>query len=145
MRISLFLLIGNLLLACSDDTYDDAIRCDVEIQNIEPAELIPNEIARIEAYPLSTVWDSLVELNDTELIVESVEKENCESCEECRTANDCTTCDYCSSCLEECQECVHSLEVFIPEDLPSNSLLTITNSYGSSDPISVSIATTEQK
>jgi hypothetical protein len=140
----IILFLSLLLTACETTEVSTSIRCDIEIESISPETLLTGETATIVAYPLTEVWDSLVEFNGVEADVSVLNKDNCEACEECRTTYECTDCSYCSECQDSCIECTHSLDVIVPQEISEQVQVVIFNAHGSSDPYETLVSSEEE-
>lgn len=134
-------------VGCDDSTATVDARCEIEV--IQPEEsLSPGDTVTLQAYPLSSVIDTTLLLNDlsVEILSIDINTTSCVECSSCREAEFCTTCGFCATCTVECADCLHDLEFELPETIPAASeyLITIVNGFGSSSPIDIELRETDE-
>lgn len=125
---------------CTTEETSVDVRC--EIQVTPPSEMSAlGESMTLSAFPMTEVFDTHVQINQSVATVSSIAQENCTECDACRENAGCTDCAYCADCDVTCQSCEHSLTIDIPSDLPQSNdyWLTIYNSLGSSEPIQINL------
>ena len=131
-----------LHVGCDESTANIDARCEIEvIQPDEDWSLGSNVF--LQAYPLSSLIDTTVLINEVEIPIVDIETSSntCTECSTCREVEFCTTCAFCEACALECTDCLHQMELTIPLDLQQapEYLLTIVNGFGSSSPTAINI------
>lgn len=129
-------------VGCDESTTAVDARCEIEI--VQPDEDWNRGVdVTLQAYPLSSIIDTTVLINDTEIPIVNIDTstESCLECSTCREVAFCTTCGFCESCAVDCTDCLHEMELNIPAELQQapEYLLTIVNGFGSSSPTAIDI------
>lgn len=131
-------------IGCDESTANVDARCEIEVVQVEGSWTLGDSIT-LQGYPLSSIVDTTVLLNDTDVDILNIDTNTdaCTECRSCREAEFCTTCGFCEACDIFCTDCLHELEFTIPEDLPDASefFVTIVNGFGSSSPTAIEIVT----
>jgi len=132
-------------VGCDESTTAIDARCEIEI--VQPEEVFQRgSNYTLQAYPLSSIVDTTVLINDIEIPVVNLNTgtETCLECSTCREEEFCTTCGFCESCTLDCNDCLHELELNLPIDLQQapEYLLTVINGFGSSSPTAIEILDT---
>ena len=139
MRFSIPFIFG---MGCDESTANVDARCEIEIVQPDGA-WTRGESVTVQGYPLSSIVDTTLLLNDIEIDILRIDTNTdaCTECSSCREAEFCTTCGFCEACTVECTDCLHELEFTIPETMPVSPeyLLTIVNGFGSSSPTAIEI------
>ena len=144
-RVSLASLVLLFSAGCDESTTAVDARCEIEVvQPDEDWNLGGN--ATLQAYPLSSIIDTTVLINDTEVPIVNINTntESCLDCSTCREVELCTTCGFCEACAVDCSDCLHEMELNVPVELQQapEYLLTIVNGFGSSPPTAINILDT---
>ena len=144
MTRSLYYVAWILLfhVGCDESTANIDARCEIEV--IQPEEdWSLGETVTLQAYPLGSIIDTTVLINDTEIPIVNIDTgtETCLECSNCREVEFCTTCGFCEACVLDCTDCLHEMELTIPIELQQapEYLLTIVNGFGSSSPTAINI------
>ena len=129
-------------VGCDESTTAVDARCEIEV--VQPDEdWNRGANATLQAYPLSSIIDTTVLINDTEVPIVNINTntESCLDCSTCREVELCTTCGFCESCALDCTDCLHEMEITVPIELQQapEYLLTIVNGFGSSSPSAINI------
>ncbi len=129
-----FLLAHVLGFGCTTTTIVGTPSCELVVEGVEPASAAPGESVVITASPLTTDFDTTVQLGDQTATIDEVLREGCDVCDECRETNECSGCSDCSACDLTCeQSCVETVVFTVPAlDSGPTSLLLI-NSHGVSE------------
>ena len=128
------------LLSCDEGTTIVNARCELEVQSLNDNWQRGDSIT-LFATPLTDEVDTLVLLNNTNLLVSEINTSSCTECDACKTNVGCTECGFCTTCTLECSNCQHEIEVDFPNDFPASEeyWLTVHNSLGSSSPILIMV------
>lgn len=140
MRWIILSLCGLTTVSCTTDEASVDVRCEIQVDSVTENAENENSIT-ISAFPMTEIFDTHVQINQSVVSVLDINKENCTECDSCRENSGCTDCAYCVSCEPICQDCEHFLTVDIPVDLPESNeyWATIYNSLGSSEPIQINL------
>ena len=145
-RVSFASLVLLFSVGCDESTTAIDARCEIEI--VQPVENWNRGVdVTLQAYPLSSIIDTTVLINDTEIPIVNIDTntESCLECSTCREVELCTTCGFCDVCAFDCTDCLHEIELSVPVELQQapEYLLTIFNGFGSSSPTAINILDTE--
>lgn len=140
MRWFIAPLFGWTTYGCTTEETSVDVRCEIQVAPITETATL-GEYITISAFPMTEVFDSHVQINQSVVEVSAIDKKNCAECETCRDNAGCTDCAYCADCDTTCQTCEHSMTLAIPSDLPQSNeyWMTIYNSLGSSEPIQITL------
>lgn len=128
---------------CSTSSSVVENRCAVEVQPLSTTAE-KNTPLQIQAYPLTTTFDTIVYWNDIPVQPSSIDTSPCDACATCQTENSCAMCDLCVSCTSTCDSCWHTMEILVPSDSPASVFMTIYNVYGSSDAMEIQVLDTQE-
>ena len=144
LRLALYLIL-LFTIGCDESTTSIDARCEIEFLQPEEAWTRGSTVT-LQAYPLSSLIDTTVLINDTDIPILSIDTntESCIECSSCRELELCSTCGFCDACALNCTDCLHAMELSIPTDLPQASeyLLTIINGFGSNSAVAINILDT---
>ena len=128
------------LLGCEDGTTTVDARCELQVESLDDTWQRGNSNT-VLATPLTDQVDTLVMLNNINLMVNDIDTSSCAECNTCKTNAGCTECGFCTTCTVECADCQHELQVDFPLDFPVSEeyWLTVHNSLGSSYPVLITV------
>lgn len=131
-----FIALVWMMMSCTTEEGSVDVRCEIQVDPI--IDMVErNAELTIDAHPMTDLFDTHVQINQTPISATGINKSTCSECDLCREENGCTDCAYCATCADTCSDCRHTLTVEIPSDLPvqEDYWLTLYNSLGSSEPV----------
>ena len=132
-------LIGSLG-GCATSTTVVSERCDVTLDQAEPAIAGPQETVVLYGSPFTEAYDTVVFVGTTAAEVESAERD-CDECDECREEALCTECDDCDDCATECNTCLETVTFLVPDVEDGETKITLLNAHGRSNELAFTVFT----
>jgi hypothetical protein len=132
-------------LACDDSTVDTVATCPLGVPTLSATTAAPGDEIRVTLSPLTESWDTAVTVGSTQATVSGLERDNCDDCDDCRDTGGCTACSECTDCDTTCDDCLETLTFIVPDVAAGSWPVTIINSHGRSDPITLVVTATKKK
>lgn len=133
-----------LALACDDTTVETVATCPLGVPTLNATTAAPGDEIRVTLSPLTEAWDTAVTIGSVQATVSGLERDNCDDCDDCQDSGGCTACSECTACETTCDDCLETLTFIVPDIAPGTWPVTIINSHGRSDPISL-VVTAKKK
>lgn len=141
MRWSLLALL--VLSACDEDEVQDFYQCPVT-GSLEPAVAAAGDDVLARVSPLTSLYDTEVQVQGLAAEVTDVTVEDCALCDACRQTENCNACEACTVCDEACDTCEESLTFVVPDQVQDGSAaVVIINRYGVSEDLALTIESPE--
>jgi uncharacterized membrane protein YgcG len=131
-----------LALSACDTTVDtDFPSCQVDVMQVEPASGLPGDSIKLTAHPVTTTFDTVLNIGGTTAELVSVDRTDCESCDDCRTTWACLECGAdCDPCDNLCATtCDESVVFTVPELAAGSYQIEVFNAHGHSDRVAFEV------
>lgn len=131
MRIFLILM---CLAGCEEASTPLTERCDISLSALSPSSAVPGASVIATVDPVSSSWDTVVQVGNAEADVEAVARTDCEECDACRVEQTCTDCETCSACDDECRDrCLETVQFTVPDVSEGDHAVSVLNKHGHSN------------
>lgn len=128
---------------CATSSEVLALRCDVDVADIQPQPSKVGESVTVTGTPFTSVYDSAVYVDGVRATVTEVERAGCTECDQCRFDYGCTECTDCDACDRLCETgCVETVTFDVPPVEPGSHGLQLFNAHGQTRVLELTVQST---